>query len=103
MSEIPESAQRSPDGHYWWDEQNQAWQPVQPVQPVAGGDASSAAGAAASAAGDAGAGQQGTERTGTIEVAPGDVLHQAYSHDEVVAMVENGGAALPLHEGEALA
>ena len=26
---VPEGAQISPDGHYWWDENAQQWQPVQ--------------------------------------------------------------------------
>ncbi|MEO9139927.1 MAG: hypothetical protein ABI345_12770 [Jatrophihabitans sp.] len=95
MPDMPEGAQRSPDGYYWWDESAQTWQPVDGHQaatsdgvPDEGGD---------------GAGQQGTERTAMISVEPGVVLDQIYSHDEVVAMVEQGGAALPLHEGEALA
>jgi hypothetical protein len=95
MPDIPEGAQRSPDDHYWWDEHAQAW------QPVAGHDAAASGGDAG--AGSDGAGQHGTERTGTISAEPGVVLDQAYSHDDVVAMVEQGGAALPLHEGEALA
>ena len=33
----PEGAQLSPDGHYWWDEQAQLWQPVQQDDATAGG------------------------------------------------------------------
>jgi hypothetical protein len=28
VSEIPEGAQRSEDGNYWWDTAKSAWQPV---------------------------------------------------------------------------
>ena len=43
MPEIPANAQRSPDGHYWWD--GAQWQPVD----QSGAAASSAAPASASA------------------------------------------------------
>src|SRR2546423_14830689 len=28
MSPVPEGAQLSPDGYYWWDDAGQQWQPV---------------------------------------------------------------------------
>ena len=47
MTQIPEDAQRSEDGHYWWDGTN--WQPVDQSQGAqqAAGDAGQAAGAQA--------------------------------------------------------
>jgi len=80
---IPAGAQRSPDGHYWWDHDTQAWQPVHPA-------ASSSAGAESSAP---------REREVAIGVQLGPVHQQTIAHDDVVAMVERGGAELPRHEG----
>lgn len=45
MSAPPENAQRSEDGHYWWDENNQQWQAIdgeqnQSIDPNAGGRSS---------------------------------------------------------------
>jgi len=77
VADIPAGATRSPDGHYWWDENGQAWQPVD------GNDAP------APAAGQAPA------RTGTINIELGVIAEDSHSHDDVVAMVERGGASLP--------
>ena len=38
-------------------------------------------------------------RTGSIEIQLGVVAEDTHSHDDVVAMVESGGAQLPQHEG----
>lgn len=78
MAEIPAGAQRSPDGHYWWDENAQAWQPVE------GNDAAASSAPA---------------RTGSISIELGVVAEENHSHDDVVAMVERGGAQLPQTEG----
>lgn len=83
---MPEGAQLSPDGHYWWDEHAGAWQAVQ-----ASGSSSSAP-----AAGDAPA---PAARSGTINIELGVVHEEVVSHDDVVAMVQRGGAELPAHEG----
>ena len=37
MTSIPDDAQRSEDGQWWWDETQQQWQPVAGVAPT--GDA----------------------------------------------------------------
>ena len=109
MADIPAGAQRSPDGNYWWDEQAGAWQLIE------GGGAAPAAAAAPSAssapaAGDApaaaaapAAGEAATPpaRTGSINIELGVIAEDHHSHDDVVAMVERGGAQLP--QGEAYA
>jgi hypothetical protein len=48
MNNVPEGAQLSEDGYYWWDSEKETWQPVD------GGSASdsSSAGATASTAGE---------------------------------------------------
>jgi hypothetical protein len=83
---IPAGAQRSPDGHYWWDENAQDWLPT-------AGSSSEPAAAAAPAGPPA--------RTGSISIELGVIAEETHSHDDVVAMVERGGASLP--EGEAYA
>lgn len=50
MTEIPADAQRSEDGHYWWDTNSNEWKPVE------SGDAT-ADPTAAGGEGDANAGQ----------------------------------------------
>lgn len=90
MTEIPAGAQRSPDGHYWWDEHAQDWRLV-------ADSSSAAASAAAAAAAPAGP----PARTGSISIELGVVAEDSHSHDDVVAMVERGGASLP--QGEAYA
>ena len=51
----PEGAQKSEDGHYWWDESAQQWQPV---DQSGGQDPSQSPSDAASAAGAAAGGQE---------------------------------------------
>jgi hypothetical protein len=100
VADIPAGAQRSDDGHYWWDEPNQAW------QLVAGNDAGTPAAAAApesaAAAPEAAAAPAGPPaRTGSISIELGVIVEESHAHDDVVAMVERGGASLP--QGEAYA
>ena len=91
MAEIPAGAQRSPDGHYWWDENAQAWQLVE------GNDASATPAAAGSSAAPEAA--RPPARTGSISIELGVVAEDSHSPDDVVAMVERGGAQLPQTEG----
>jgi hypothetical protein len=51
MPTPPEGAQRSDDGHYWWDESAGAWQTVDDTPAAGSGAAAPAAGSTASAAG----------------------------------------------------
>jgi hypothetical protein len=37
MTAPPPGAQLSPDGHYWWDETNQQWQPADEAQSATSG------------------------------------------------------------------
>ena len=111
MADIPAGAQRSPDGNYWWDDTAGAWQLIEggPAADPSGsagssaGAASAAPAAGAAAATDAAAGAAATPpaRTGSISIELGVVAEDSHSHDEVVAMVERGGAQLP--QGEAYA
>ena len=116
MADIPAGAQRSPDGNYWWDENSQAWQliegggaagqPAAAAQPAASDSGAAgavaagtpAAGATPDAGADAAAGAA-VPRTGSSEIELGVVAEDTHSHDDVVAMVESGGAQLPQHEG----
>lgn len=94
MADIPEGAQRSADGYYWWNADEQAWHPVHD-----GGTAQAQPAATSSSTGAEAAGSHAVARTGTISVAPGVVHEQVVAHDDVIAMVERGGAQLPEHEG----
>jgi hypothetical protein len=47
MAEVPEGAQLSADGHYWWDEDTQQWQLVDDSAGLADGDDRAAARVAA--------------------------------------------------------
>lgn len=58
MSPVPEGAQLSPDGYYWWDEAGQLWQPVDGQDGQGGQDAQDGQGGQDGQAGDAG-GQAG--------------------------------------------
>jgi len=105
VADIPAGAQRSPDGNYWWDEHAGAWQLIEGggAAPAAADSAAPAAaaapGAAAPAAGDTPA--TPPARTGSISIELGVIADDSHSHDDVVAMVERGGAQLP--QGEAYA
>ena len=110
MADIPAGAQRSPDGNYWWDEHAGAWQLIEgggtapgAAAPAAADSAAPAAaaapGAAAPAAGDTPA--TPPARTGSISIELGVIADDSHSHDDVVAIVERGGAQLP--QGEAYA
>jgi hypothetical protein len=90
VSEVPAGAQRSPDGHYWWD--GGTW------QAVAGGQADTSSTAASTQSQEpAASGPQ----NGQLTIEIGAVTEVAHSHDEVVAMLEQAGTPLP--EGEAYA
>lgn len=49
MTQIPQGARRSDDGHYWWDEVAGEWKLVEQGEPAAGAAAGDAAGVAGSA------------------------------------------------------
>src|SRR4051794_37759644 len=109
---MPAGAQVSPDGHYWWDETSQDWQLIEGGPVAAAAPAGSAASAApadgsapAAGAPDAAAAPAGPPaRTGSISIEIGTITDEAYSHEQVVAMVQQGGGELPtLPEGEAYA
>ena len=81
MAEIPDGAQRSEDGQWWWDETQQQWQPVAESTssagtPAPGDDASSVTYAEAQAQGSGG------EETNL-------------SDDEIAAILERAGATEP--------
>jgi len=67
MTSIPENAQRSEDGHWWWDETQQQW------QPVAGAAVSAATAAASTAASTAPAGGADPAASATYAEAQGEI------------------------------
>jgi len=107
VADIPAGAQRSPDGNYWWDEHAGAWQLIEGGGAAPGAAAAPEAAAAAAAPGAAAAPAAGDTpatppaRTGSISIELGVIADDSHSHDDVVAMVERGGAQLP--QGEAYA
>jgi hypothetical protein len=56
MTDVPEGARLSDDGHWWWDEAGQQWQPVQGSAAATEAHASSDGDAASVDAGAAGGG-----------------------------------------------
>jgi hypothetical protein len=110
MTDVPEGARLSDDGHWWWDEAGQQWQPVQggaaaaeaPVSTdgdAASADASAADGgdgdraAARVAAGLPASLHQVTDEQRAQYLAEPQVAVEAVDHDEVeaVAMEDSGG------------
>jgi len=107
MSNVPEGAQRSDDGHYWWD--GQQWQPV---------DENAVVSDAANAGGDAA--ESGVDDRSAARIAEGlpaslydltpehrdqyldepTIVHEPVEHEEVevLAMQDAGGES-----GEGLA
>lgn len=86
MTTPPDGATRSEDGHYWWDADNNQW------QPVAGGAADPASAAGADHATDAasGAGQAVAESV-SIE---GACLEQDLEDADIDSVLAAAGVSL---------
>jgi hypothetical protein len=93
MSNVPEGAQRSEDGYWWWD--GQQWQPTE--EGVAAGAADNAAGgdervAARLSHGYPASGDHLTDEQKTKLLAEPTVAVEAVVHDEVqVVAMEDAG------------
>jgi len=102
MSNVPEGAQRSEDGYWWWD--GQQWQPTE--EGVAAGAAEDVAGAdservaARLANGYPASGEHLTDQQKSLLLAEPTTAVEVETHDEVeVLAMEDAG-----HEnGEAMA
>jgi hypothetical protein len=88
MAVQPPGAQVSEDGHYWWDESAQQWQPVAGDQRQASGD-TQASGAAQASGDTSGSGQADTQ-------VAGQCLEVDLSDDEVKQILEAAGVSMDL-------
>jgi hypothetical protein len=70
MSQPGAGVQYSEDGHYWWDEQAAAWQPVAADAPGSGSDAGAVAGSGSDAG--AGSGSAAPPQPALITLAGGE-------------------------------
>jgi hypothetical protein len=88
MTDVPEGARLSDDGHWWWDENGQQW------QPVPGGGSGAAPGSAEGGAGGAGSAQGGAGGDG----AEGDAGATGAGDADRAAARVAAGLPASLHE-----
>jgi hypothetical protein len=86
MANIPEGAQRSPDGHYWWD--GTAWQLVDGSVGAESGDSERVA--ARIAAGYPASAEHLTDDQKKTLLGEPTVAVEAMSHDQVEVAVMDG-------------
>ena len=84
--DIPENAQRSEDGQWWWDENGQQWQPVTDAAP----SAASSAPAGGTAPDDPAASATYAEAQGEIPIS---LVEIALTDQEISEIMQRAGVS----------